>query len=65
MRLAGCENRSMRPIFKNEMLIYQSKANLDVKISFGKITLHFDLEIREMPVEGMLGNKDSTFHSGP
>ena len=30
----------MRPIFKTKMLIYHSKANLYVKILFGKITHH-------------------------
>ena len=35
--LVGCEIRSMRPILITEMLIYQSKANLDEKISYGKI----------------------------
>ena len=35
--LAGCGIKSMRPIFKTEMFIYQSKANLDEKILFGKI----------------------------
>ena len=29
----------MRPIFKTEMFIYQSKANLDENILFGNITL--------------------------
>ena len=37
-RLAGCEIKSMRPIFKTKLLIYQSKANLDEKILFGNIT---------------------------
>ena len=37
-RLAGCVIKSMRPIFKTEMLIYQLKANLDERILFGKIT---------------------------
>ena len=36
-RLMGCGRKHMWPIFKNEMLIYQSKATLDVKILFGKI----------------------------
>ena len=39
-RLAGCEIKSMRPIFKTEILIYQSKANSDEKILLGKITKH-------------------------
>ena len=30
--LAGCEMKSMRTMFKTEMLIYQLKANLDEKI---------------------------------
>ena len=37
----------MRPIFKTEMLIFQSKANLDEKILSGKITHHKDPEIRK------------------
>ena len=32
-------------IFKTEMLIYQSKANLDENILFGKITHHLDLKV--------------------
>ena len=36
--LAGCEIRSTRPTFKTEILIYQSKANLDEKILFRNIT---------------------------
>ena len=47
------------------MLIYQSKAKLDEKILFGRITRQLDPEIRKMPVKGMFGNKDSSFHSGP
>ena len=31
IRLMGSGIKSMRPIFKTEMLIYQSKANLDEK----------------------------------
>ena len=38
MRLEGLWSRSTWPIFKTKMLIYQSKANLDEKILFGKIT---------------------------
>ena len=44
-------------IFKTELLIYQSKANLDEKILFGKITKHLDLEISKMPVRGLYGNR--------
>ena len=52
----------MWPIFKTEMLIYQSKANLDEEIFFGKIFL--DPELRKMLVKVMFGNEDSTFHYG-
>ena len=55
----------MRQIFKTEILIYQSKANLDKKIFFGKVTHHLDPEIRNMLVRGMFGNRNSLFHSGP
>ena len=55
----------MRPIFKNRMLIYQSKADLDVKILFGKITHLVDPEIRKMLEWGLYENQDSTSHSGP
>ena len=54
----------MCPIFKIKMLIYQSKANLDEKILFGKIIHYFDPEIGRMLVRGMFENKDSSFHSG-
>ena len=57
--------KSMRPIFKNELFIYQSKVNLDEKILFGSIPHLTDPEIRKMLVKGMFGNKNSTFHSGP
>ena len=49
----------MLPKFKTNMLIYQSKANLDEKNLFRKIAHHLDLEIRKMLVRGMFGNKDS------
>ena len=52
----------MRPICKT---LYQSKANLNEKNLFGKITHHLDPEIRKMLVNGKFGNQDSTFHSGP
>ena len=57
--------KSMRPIFKTEMLIDHSKTNLDEKILFRKITHHLDLEIRKMMANCKFGNEDSTFHSGP
>ena len=55
----------MWPIFKTEMLICQSKANLDEKILFGKMPHLIDPEIRKMLVQGIFGNKYSTFYSGP
>ena len=64
-RLVGCGIKSMGPIFKTEMLIYQSKANLDENILFANITHHSDPEIRKMLVRVMFGNKDSSFHPGP
>ena len=61
----GCEIKSMRPIFKTDMLIHYSKTELDEKVLFGKSTHHLDPEIRKILVRGMFRNKDSTFHSGP
>ena len=55
----------MRPIFKTEMFIYQSKVNLNEKILFVSIPHLTDPEIRKMPVKGIFGNNNSTFHSGP
>ena len=54
--LAGCGMESMQLMFKNEMLINQSKANLDEKILFGKI-IHLEVpKIRKMPaVRGLHG----------
>ena len=57
--------KSLWPIFKTEMSIYQSKAKLDVKSLFCKFTLHLAPEIRKMHVRGLDGNEDSTFDSGP
>ena len=48
----------MRLIFKIEMLIYQSNANLDEKILFREIIHHLNPEIRKMLVEGMFWSKD-------
>ena len=55
----------MRPIFKTEMFIYQSKVNLDEKNLFGNIPHLTDPEIRKILLKGMFGNKNSTLHSGP
>ena len=63
--MAGYGIKSMRPIFKTKMLIYQSKAKLDENTMFGNITHHLNQEIRKMLVRGMFGNNDSSFHSGP
>ena len=60
--LVGCEITNMRQIFKAEVFIYQSKANLDEKILFGKIAHHLGPEIRKMQVNSRFGNQDSTFH---
>ena len=51
----------MRPIFKIEMLIYQSKVNLDEKFCFVKSLI--DPETRKMLVYSKYGNEDSTVHS--
>ena len=53
--LAGNGTKSMLPIFKIEVLIYESKANLDQKILFGKITHLQDPTVRKMPVRGLYG----------
>ena len=49
--------RNIRPIFKTEMLMYQSKANLVEKTLFGKVTHLYDSIIRKMPVRGLYGNR--------
>ena len=48
--LAVCEIKSMWPIFKTQMSMCQSKANLAEKILFGKITHLYDETIRKMPL---------------
>ena len=52
-------------LFKTKLLIYQSKANLDVKILFGKIIRHLDPAIRKNCLKDKFGNQDSTFRFGP
>ena len=57
----------MQPILKTEILIYQSKANLDEKNWFGKIT-HLGLVKThkfEKPVRGLNKNRRFQVHSGP
>ena len=60
----GCGIKSMRPIFKTEMFIYQSKVNFDEKILFGSIPHLTSPEMSKMLEKGMFGNHSSTFHSG-
>ena len=55
--------RSMRRIFKTEMLIYHSKANLDANILFGQITHHLDTEIRICWLGAVVGRR--ILHSIP
>ena len=40
------------------------KSNLVMKISFGKVNLVLDLEIRKMLMRSLYGNENSTFVSG-
>ena len=69
--LAGSRIKRVWVIFKTKMFIYQSKANLDEEILFGRITHHLDhsfcldQDIRKTLVKGMFGNCDFTCHSGP
>ena len=63
--LEGCGIKSMPPIFKVNMLIYQSKATLDVKILLGNIAHLIDPEIRKILERGLYGSQDSTVCSGP
>ena len=55
----------MRQIFKTNMLIYQSKANLVEKMLFGNMTHLKGPEIRKMVERALYGNQNFTFHSGP
>ena len=65
MHLTCCEIKSNLPIFKTEMLIYESKVNLNEKILFRRITCDLDPKIRKMLARGVFRNKYSRFHSGP
>ena len=49
--------KSLCVIFKTNMLTYQSKANLNEKIVFGKITHHLYSEIRKCWKEHVLGSR--------
>ena len=63
--MLGYEIKNMRLIIKTYMLFYQSKANLDVKILFGKISHLLDPEIRTMLVRVLYENENSTCSFGP
>ena len=55
----------MWPIFQTLMFIYQSKANLDEQILFGKVTHLYDPNNLYVPLRvGFVGIKNSTFCSG-
>ena len=54
----------MRPIFKTEMLFFQSRTNFYEKHLFGKISDLLDPAIRKMLVNGKFWIEDSTFHHG-
>ena len=56
-RLVGCEITSVRPIFKTEVLIYQSKGDLHEKILFDKVARHLEPEIRKCLKGACLGTK--------
>ena len=47
----------MGPIFKTELLIHQSKANLDEKLLLDEIAHLLNIEIRKVPVRGLYGNR--------
>ena len=64
MRFAGCKIKSTRLIFKTVMLMYKSKANIDEKNFVWQYHSSFRPKVRKLLVRGMLGNEDSTFHSG-
>ena len=59
-RSVGYGIKGMWPIFKTKMLIHQSKAFLDEKTLFFKITLHLDSQVSEILVRGT----NSTFYTG-
>ena len=49
--LTGCGIKSSPPMFRTEILIYQSRSNFDLKILFGKVTHLLEPEIREKLVK--------------
>ena len=62
----GLWNKKYRAISKNKMLIFHSRADLDEKILFGKITHHVEPEIRQENAgkRHVRKNKKSTLYSG-
>ena len=52
------------PIFKTKVLTYQSTANLDENILFGKIAHLQDPKISKMLVRCCMGAENSMLHSG-
>ena len=53
-RFLGFGIKNTRPIFKTEILICQSKANIDMKLLFGKITRLLDQEMRKNACKGFV-----------
>ena len=49
--------KTITPISKIYILIYQSKENLDVKILFGKTTLLYDSKIRKISTRSCIGSR--------
>ena len=48
MKTVSCkQGQSMRPIFKTEIFVDQSKANFDEKSLLGKITYLLDPQVRK------------------
>ena len=52
--LTGCRIKNTWRTLKTEILNYQSKGNLDVKILFGKITHLSDSKIKENAANGFV-----------
>ena len=59
--MAGCGIKLIGAIFKIKILIYQLKANVDVKILFGKITNDLDLGTCKMLSMVFVGNENRPF----
>ena len=57
--------KNTKAIFKTEILIYKSKANLDVTNLIAKITHHSDIDIRKMLTRSSYGKENSKVDSGP